>query len=391
MTLPISVPSAPGATGTSGVSADPTATPTGNFETPQQRRRGQRVGVVASLGASIAFAALFGLPSALTGLDPLAAFGWRILAALPFIAVILTILRQWSVLRELLGRMRRQPALVLVLVADALLVGTQMFLFAWGPMHGDALAVSMGYFLLPLVVVAVGVIVLREKLSRMRAIAVLLAAVGVVVAIAAGGSISWATFVVALGYPIYFMLRRRFQLDSPAALALEMTVLAPVSLWFVLRPSALTGLVADPGNVIALVLLGVLTAAGFSAYTIAQSRLSFTAFGLLGYLEPVLLVVVSIVLLGEPLGFADVVTYTAIAAAITALSLDGVPDRLRARRATASPEVSSRAGRLERRRARRRARRRTRTTYSDANAGAPVDRSFPSRVRRFASATSRNR
>lgn len=293
-------------------------------ESARNNPRSPRSGIIASITASVAFAALFGVPGFLTGLDPFAIVAWRVIAALPFLALILTVFRAWPAVRALLGRVRRRPVLVAVLVADAALFGLQIFLFGWGPATGNALAVSMGYFLLPLVVVAVGVVVLRERLSRMRGIAVALAALGVVIALVAGASISWATFAVAFGYPIYFLLRRRFQLDSLAGLAAEMVLLAPIALVLLLRPSAVAGLTANPANYIGVLALGFLTAAGFSAYTLAQRKLPMNLFGLLGYLEPVLLVVVSIVLLREPLGWSDGLSYLAIGAAIVVLSLDGL-------------------------------------------------------------------
>jgi chloramphenicol-sensitive protein RarD len=286
-------------------------------------------GILTSVVASVAFAALFGIPSLLDGLDAFAAFGWRIIAALPFLALILTLLRQWPELRRILGRIRRRPTLALVLIADGLLFGVQTWLFAWGPMSGNALAVSMGYFLLPLMLVALGVVLYRERLSGFGIAAVSLAVVGVVVALATGASISWATFAVTLGYPAYFVLRRRFNLDSPAALALEMTTLLPIVAIFVLQPHALAAMSAAPMNWTAIALLGALTAIGFATYSLAQRALPMSLFGMLSYLEPVLLVVVSIALLGESLTFADALTYGAIALAIGMLSLDGLPKSTR--------------------------------------------------------------
>lgn len=292
---------------------------------PSPARTANARGILTSVLASVSFAALFGIPSLLDGLEPLAAFGWRIMAALPFLALILTLLRQWGELRRIFGRIRRRPALALVLVTDALLFGVQTFLFAWGPVTGNALAVSMGYFLLPLVLVALGVVLYKERLSGFGIGAVALAAVGVIVALATGASISWATFAVALGYPAYFVLRRRFNLDSPAALALEMTTLLPLVAVFVLQPHALSAMAAAPMNWAAIALLGVLTAVGFSTYSLAQRALPMSLFGMLSYLEPVLLVVVSLVVIGEPLTGADALTYGAIALAIVLVCLDGLP------------------------------------------------------------------
>lgn len=291
----------------------------------------KRNGVIASIAASVAFAALFGVPGMLTGLSALAIFGWRVLAALPFLVVILFALRQWGQMAALLGRIRRQPMLLGILAIDALLFGVQMFLFAWGPMAGHALAVSFGYFLMPLVVVALGVAFFRERLSAFGTVAVVLAALGVTIAFVTGASVSWATFAVAFGYPAYFILRRKFALDTPAAQSLEVALLAPLALVFVLQPGAIEGLASNPGNWFGLIALGLLTAVGFSAYTLAQRGLPMSVFGMLGYLEPILLVVVSVLLIGEPLGMADALSYGAIGLGIIALGMDGVPKKSRSK------------------------------------------------------------
>ncbi|WP_192497127.1 EamA family transporter RarD [Gulosibacter chungangensis] len=304
-----------------------------------------RKGVFASIAASVAFAALFSVPGMLTGLDPFATFGWRVIAALPFLVAILFVLRQWGQMGELLGRIRRQPMQLGILAFNALLFGVQMFLFAWGPVSGNALAVSFGYFLLPLAVVALGVVFLRERLSIFGIIAVVLAAAGVTIAFVAGASVSWATFAVAVGYPAYFILRRKFELDTPSAQSLEIALLAPVSLVFVLQPGAFEGLSAHPGNWYGLIALGLLTAVGFSAYTLAQRNLPMSVFGMLGYLEPILLVVVSVLLIGEPLGLADALSYGAIALGIIALGMDGVPKRSRSKQAKRPRPRASRIAR----------------------------------------------
>ncbi len=284
-------------------------------------------GVAASVLASVVFATLFLIPDAFTGIDPLAVTGWRVLIALPVVALGVLLLGQWAQLRELLARIRRRPRLLGIIAVDGALFGLQLFLFAWGPITGNALAVSLGYFLLPLVLVLLGVLVYRERISRARGVAVVLAAIGVLVAIGAGASISWATFAVAFGYPAYFMLRRRFLLDSPAALMLEMAVLAPVGIALVLRPDALGAVIDHPENALWAGLLGLLTAAGFMAYTLAQRALPMSLFGLLSYLEPILLVVASTLILRETLGPADLVSYGAIGLALVVLATEGLRRR----------------------------------------------------------------
>ncbi|MBF9337351.1 hypothetical protein G3N30_14375 [Microbacterium lacticum] len=89
---------------------------------------------------------------------------------------------------------------------------------------------ALGYLLLPLIMVVVGRVIHREHLPRLRVAAVAAAAIGVISAIVLAGGISPATVAVALGYPIYFELRARFQVNTPGALALELATLVPVAI-----------------------------------------------------------------------------------------------------------------------------------------------------------------
>ena len=81
----------------------------------------------------------------------------------------------------------------------------------WGPINGRGLQVSLGYFLLPLVMVLVGCVLYKEKLSRWQMAAVALAILGVGHEIWRIGFIAWETVYVALAYPLYFFMRRKFR------------------------------------------------------------------------------------------------------------------------------------------------------------------------------------
>ncbi|GGO67688.1 hypothetical protein GCM10010910_30030 [Microbacterium nanhaiense] len=129
----------------------------------------------------------------------------------------------------MLQRVHRRPILALVLTCNGLLLGVQLWIFGWAPVSGHGLDVALGYLLLPLIMVVVGRVIHREHLPRLRVAAVVAAAIGVISAIVLAGGISPAAVAVALGYPIYFELRARFQVNNPGALALELVTLVPVA------------------------------------------------------------------------------------------------------------------------------------------------------------------
>ncbi len=289
-------------------------------------------GIAASVLASFLFGAIYYLSPFLAPLNGEQIFGWRVLMTLPFTTLMVLWLGEWPAVRELVQRVRQSPYIAWLLLASAAMLGVQLWLFMWAPLHGRALPVSLGYFLLPLVMVLVGRIFQGERLSTAHKLATVLATLGVGHELLRAGGMSWETWVVALGYPAYFLLRRRLHTDHLAGHWLDMTLLLPAALWYVLNGPSGASLVSVNTALYALLpLLGVVSAVALALYMAASRWLSMGLFGLLSYVEPVLLVLVAL-LLGESLEPGQWPTYALIFAAVGVLVFDGARHWLRDRR-----------------------------------------------------------
>jgi len=278
-------------------------------------------GVVLSVGASTLFGAMYYFSSLLVPLSGEQIFGWRLLLTLPFLTGLLYASGDAAKLRALLGRLRRQPTRLPALLASSALVGVQLWLFMWAPLHGRGLQVSLGYFLLPLTMVLAGRLVYRDRLSRWQWLAAGCAAIGVANELLRLGGLSWETLVVALGYPLYFMLRRHLGTDHLGGLWLDMVIQLPVAL-LLIGAAPFAPFASHPALWALVPLLGVISAAALACYIFASRLLSFSLFGLLSYVEPVLLVAVSL-LLGERIGAGEWLTYLPIWGAVAVLVLEG--------------------------------------------------------------------
>lgn len=190
----------------------------------------------------------------------------------------------------------------------------------------------MGYFLLPLAMVLTGRLVYGERLSRLQKVAVACAALGVGHELYQHGSFAWETLVVTIGYPIYFVLRKRCRTDHLGGLWCDMCLLLPWALYFVIQgPLSPADLQAHPGLYALIPILGAISASALIAYVLASRLLPFSLFGLLSYVEPVLLVGVAL-LLGETIGPDQWLTYLPIWAAVLVLVIEGFKHLLRQRR-----------------------------------------------------------
>nr|WP_246208374.1 EamA family transporter RarD [Pseudomonas karstica] len=285
-----------------------------------------------AVSASFLFGVLYYFTSLLEPLNGQQIFGWRMLISLPFMTLLLCLSGDWKWVPMIYKRLRDRPALLPFVVLTSALVGVQLWIFMWAPLNGHGLDVSLGYFLLPLTMVITGRIVYGERLSYLQKIAAALSAVGVANELYRTGGFSWTTLVVCVGYPLYFVLRRRCGTDNLGGLWLDMMLMIPVALWFVLGGGPISEILMNRPALYWLVpLMGLVSAAAGYSYIMASRLLPFSLFGLLSYAEPVLLVAVSL-MLGDSLKPGQWMTYLPIWLAVLVLVLEGLRHLNRLRR-----------------------------------------------------------
>lgn len=289
-------------------------------------------GVALSVLASITFGVLYFYTQFLQPLDSEETFAWRMLSTLPFISLFMWWSGDLKHVTEIFRRVLQQPLLLLWLLISSFLCTTQLWLFLWGPINGRGLEVSLGYFLLPLVMVLVGCVLYKEKLSSWQMLAVALAVLGVGHEIWRIGSVAWETVYVALAYPLYFFLRRQFKTDNLGGFWWDLFLILPVAFYLGFVYSDSMALLLNYSHLIWAVLgLGFLSALGLGSYILASRYLPFVIFGLLSYLEPVLLAFASM-MLGERVEADEWLTYISIWLAVLLLVIEGVLHVLKQKR-----------------------------------------------------------
>ncbi|KYP12424.1 MAG: chemotaxis protein [Limnobacter sp. CACIAM 66H1] len=281
-------------------------------------------GIFLSILASVLFGTMYYYTTLLEPLNGEEIYGWRMLLTLPVMTLFLIFTNDWGLIKSIVLRLKTEWKLYLALPASSLLLGIQLWLFLWAPLHGHAMNVSLGYFMMPLVMVLIGRLYYKDKLSQLQKLAVLLALLGVTNAVIQAGGFAWTSLLVCLGYPYYFVLRSKFKIDHLGGLWFDMLLMSPLAIYFALSGDGLdqmTGLQLQLPLLI--VLLGVLSASALIAYILSSRMLPFSLFGLLGYVEPVLLVIVAF-LIGESIAKQEWPTYIAIWLALGLLALEGL-------------------------------------------------------------------
>jgi chloramphenicol-sensitive protein RarD len=288
-----------------------------------QHETGRGIGL--SVAASMLFALMSGYTRLLAPLDGLDIFAWRVVWTVPGALALLVLRQRLPQAGALLRRLAREPLTCVALAAAAALLGLQAWIFMWAPLHGRALEVSLGYFLLPLTMVLVGRFYYRERLDILQWLAVACAVAGVLHDQWLTRSFAWPTLVVALGYPPYFILRRKINADPAVSFAFEMALLLPMAAIMLYARDSLPVIAHRPDMWLFLLPgLGLLSTVALGAYLGASRLLPMALFGILGYVEPVLLVGVAIIFLGESMAPGQLATYIPIWCAVVLTAVHSV-------------------------------------------------------------------
>ncbi len=266
---------------------------------------------------------MFGVVFYLSGIVPTVSasviFAFRIVLTLVFYVCVLTVPAARTEASRVFAVLAAHPKKIVVLVVTSLLVGVQLWLFGWAPRSGHALDSAMGFLLMPIVLVLSGRLIFKDSVRPLQWLAVVLASVATITSLVFGGALSWLTFVVCLGYPVYFIIRRASKLDGPAVFGAEVLLLAPLAA--ILVSSASFKFDSIP-NTALLVALGIAGAIAMGLYLNSAQLLPLPLFGLLGYIEPLLLVLVAITL-GQVPQIADLWTYLLLFFALVLVAFDG--------------------------------------------------------------------
>jgi len=258
----------------------------------------------------------------LAGVPSLEVVAHRTVWCMVFMLIVLAVLKRWA----WLGPLLRQPKVLGAFALSALLLSANWLTYVWAVQHDHVLDASLGYFINPLVNVALGYVFLHERPRRLQWLAVGLAAAGVLWLTLQTGRLPWVALVLAASFGIYGLLRKVASLGALEGLALETMLLTPVAAaalgwWTSQGDSALAQ--GDAGMITWLLFAGPLTALPLLLFAAGARRIPMTTLGLLQYISPSIQFMLGVWLYHEPFAAARVVGFGLIWAALLVYSLEG--------------------------------------------------------------------
>ncbi|MEE2915799.1 protein RarD [Sphingomonas ginsenosidimutans] len=273
------------------------------------RHDATRSGLILGIGAYAAWGLLPLYLRLLRGVPSLEVLAHRIVWSLLLLIVIVVVTRRAGAIRAA----ARGPTLAL-LAASATLIAINWLVYIWAVQHGHVLEASLGYFINPLVNVALGMALLGERIGRVQKAAVAVAAAGVAVMALSGGGALWISLTLALSFGTYGLIRKVAAIDSLGGLTVE-TALLLVPALAVIAMAQVGGQGAfgqDRTVDLLLVLAGAVTAVPLLMFAAAARRLRYATMGLLQYIAPTLQFVEAVALFHEPLRPVHLVTFALI-------------------------------------------------------------------------------
>ena len=279
----------------------------------------------------------------------------RIIWSCVFVSGLLVSMGRFRPLLFLADRRRRQ-----VVLATSVLIAVNWFTYIWAVTTEQLVEASMGYYINPLFSVFLGMVVLRERLTRLEVVALVFATIGVANIALRYGQVPWIAILLMGSFGFYGLLKKLVSVDSLTALSLETAILGPVAVAFLVAVATVPGLAdfggaaapgaAAPGaqgpatgalalafggggaaTVVLLVFAGVVTALPLYWFAQGAQRIPLSQVGFMQYVAPSLMLLIGVFLFGEAFTAVHAVSFGSIWAGLALYSVSRAMDYNRRR------------------------------------------------------------
>lgn len=278
------------------------------------RRRGLLYGVLAY--------ALWGIVAAywklLSHVDPVELLAHRAIWGMLVFAIIVIATRQVQQLRDAF----RDPRVVGTMALSASLLAVNWGVFVWATIRGHLLDASLGYFINPLVSIALGMVFLRERLRPLQWVAIGLAGTGVALLAWRTHHLPWVALALAFTFGLYGLVRKTAKVDALVGSTIETVLMVPIALIYLIATRPGSFVHADVQTQLLLIGTGAITAVPLVLFTSAARRLPLSTVGFLQYLAPTGQFLLAVIAFGEPVPLERLAAFIVIWAGLAVFSFD---------------------------------------------------------------------
>ena len=218
----------------------------------------------------------------------------------------------------------KNPKTMAALLLSTILVSINWITYIWAVNHGHVVEAALGYYINPLIIIAFGVILLREKMRPLQWVAVGIAAVGVLVLTIDYGRLPWVAISLALSWGSYGLVKKKLNLGALEGLAIETLIsFIPYAAYIIYLGQQGTGQFGHkPLLTILLISAGAVTAIPLLLFNGSTTRLPYSTIGLLQYITPTIQFSIGVWLRHEDMPTARWIGFIVIWFALAALATD---------------------------------------------------------------------
>ena len=252
--------------------------------------------------------------------NPLEIVSHRAVWTLVFCLIVLALSKQ---LHSTIAIVKR-PKIMAGLFLTTILVSINWLTYIWATNNGHVVEAALGYYINPLIIIAFGVLLLREKMRPLQWLAVGIAAVGVTILTIDYGRLPWVAISLALSWGTYGLVKKKLDLGALNGLAIETLIsLIPYAGYLIYLGNQGTGQFGHkPGLTILLISAGAVTAIPLLLFNGSTTRLPYSTIGLLQYITPTIQFSIGVWIRHEDMPAARWIGFIVIWLALLALATD---------------------------------------------------------------------
>jgi chloramphenicol-sensitive protein RarD len=276
-------------------------------------------GFVFALTAYLMWGVLPFYMKALGHIPAMEVIAHRIIWSVPVAGVVLMLLGRMGDVKAAL----KAPKIVAMACVTATLVTINWGTYVWAIGNGHSLDAALGYFINPLFSIALGSLLLKEKLMPVQVVAIALAAIAVAVLAFDAGGLPWVAIALTVSWGFYGFLRKTLPVGANQGFFVEVLLLClPALLYIVYLETAGQGHLYRSGlyDTTLLIGCGLVTALPLMIFANGVKLLSLSTIGIMQYIVPTMIFIIAVFVFKEPLGMARMIAFPLIWAGLVLYS-----------------------------------------------------------------------
>jgi len=297
-----------------------------SMQVEKEKRSEHSIGLINGFIAYIIWGAVILYWPYLAPAKPLEILAHRILWSLLFVAAILIYQKRIVSLKVVMNNARQMK----LLAVASLLIGVNWGLFIWASMNGHVLDSSLGYYITPLLNVALGVFFFKEKLRPMQWLAIGIAGFAVLFITLAMGVVPWVALSLSTSFTMYGYVKKLANVQALESLMIETLILTPVAIGYLIWlqfNGGNTFLEYGLDHTLWMASAGIFTAIPLLAFGVAITRLPFTTLGMLQYIGPTIQFFVGVWMTQEAMPQVRWIGFVITWVALVILTVDALRNR----------------------------------------------------------------